>query len=289
MTLGAVRFAVVVIVAFAAFATMYWLFAPPRTFVLGTPLYAVAEGEPKGVSASAWLLFDVETGEVIKAYNEQETLPIASVTKLLAAEVALESMDLAATATVSISALGAEGRAGSLMLGDRLPVRELLFPLLLESSNDASAVLEEAYLPEDFAVAMNVRAEELGMHSASFVEASGLEPLNRASANDLRVLLVYLFNTRRHVLDMTLLPHYVGTLHEWHNNNPLSGQEGYLGGKHGFTDEAKRTFAGAFEERLLSARSRPIGVVVLGSEDLRGDVGILRTYLRENVSYLYKF
>lgn len=289
MGLGSIRFTVMVVVAFAAFAAMYWFFAPPREFILGTPLYDVAHTEPEGVGATAWLLFDAQTGEVIKAHNEQETLPIASVSKLIAAETALEHMDLAATTTISVTALSTEGRAGSFTLGDHLSVRELLFPLLLESSNDASAALEEAYLPEDFALAMNERAQELGMQNAVFRDASGLAPENRASADDLRVLLVYLFNARRHVLDITILPQYVGALHEWHNNNPLAGQEGYLGGKHGFTDEAGRTFAGVFEERLLSGRSRPIGFVLLGSNDLRGDVGILRAYLRENVSYLYKF
>jgi len=289
MGTGAVRFAVMIVVAFAAFAAMYWFFAPPRAFVLGTPLYTVADTEPELVSASAWLLFDVETGEVLKAHNETEVLPIASVSKLIAAEVAFERMDLHATATVSIDALSTEGRAGRFDLGDRLTVRELLFPLLIESSNDASAALEEAYLPNDFARAMNERAQELGMRGASFEDASGLAPGNRASADGLRILLVHLFNERRHILDITTLPYYVGALHEWHNNNPLIGQDGYLGGKHGFTDEANRTFAGVFEERLLSGRSRPIGFVVLGSEDLRGDVGILRTYVRENVSYLYTF
>lgn len=289
MLVGAIRFTVIVAISCIAFASLYWFFAPPREVVLGAPLYVVADVKPEGVSAASWLLFDAETGEIIAGHEEAVSRPIASVSKLMAAEVALDRMDLEATTTISALAVATEGKAGRFKAGDTLTIRELLFPLLLESSNDASVALGEAYEPEDFVMAMNDRAEELGMRDAHFEDASGLSPLNRASADDLRLLLLYLFETRRHIFDMTLLPQYVSALHEWHNNNPILGQDGYMGGKHGFTDEAKRTFAGVFEERLQSGRVRSVGIVVLGSEDLRSDVAILRNYLRENVSYLYKF
>jgi serine-type D-Ala-D-Ala carboxypeptidase (penicillin-binding protein 5/6) len=288
MAAGTIRFAVIVTIAFIALASMYWLFAPPRELVLGQPLYEVT-GEPADVSAAAWLIFDAESGEVIAGKNQETPMPIASVTKLMTAEIAFERMDLATTTRISARAVAEEGKAGRLKVGDRLTLRELLFPLLLESSNDAAAALSEAYAPEAFVAAMNDRARELGMVSASYKDASGLSPENRASADDLRLLLVYLFETRRHLFDMTLLSTYVGTAHEWHNNNPLLGSEGYLGGKHGFTEEANRTFAGVFEERLHSGRTRPLGIVVLGSENLQHDVGILREYAQEHVLYLYKF
>jgi D-alanyl-D-alanine carboxypeptidase len=88
------------------------------------------------------------------------------------------------------------------------------------------------------------------MHKSTFVDPSGLSADNESTALDLAVLLRHLYRDQRQLLDMTMLPYYIGTNHDWLNNNPVHREEGYLGGKHGFTDEAGRTFAGVFHERL---------------------------------------
>ncbi len=252
---------------------------------ISVPQFIVAEHDPE-ISADAWLLFDMETGEIIKDHNASKKVPIASVTKLMTAEVAVTSLDLDATTTVSWSAIQTDGRAGRLRAGERIQTRELLFPLLLESSNDAAEEIAEQYKKNgSLSGAMTREARNLGMHESSFADASGLADGNTSTAVDLSILLRHLFNKQRYLLDITTLPQYVGKEHDWLNNNPVHDEWGYLGGKHGYTEEAGRTFAGVFLEHLKGGDKREIGMVLLHSDDIRSDVRTLRTYLREEVAY----
>lgn len=276
--------------AIAGLSAMLWYFAPTREVSLGTQIYEVDAGMPQGLSAEAWLLFDVETGEELAGKDALAVVPIASVTKLMTAEVAFSQMDLATTTMISFEAYATEGRAGRLSAGEWIAVRELIFPLLLESSNDAASALAEAYGPPGtFIEGMEKRADELGMTATTFRDPSGLSPDNRSTAKDLKSLLMHFFHERRHVLDITMLTHYVGKDHDWMNNDPVVGVEGYRGGKHGFTDEAGRTFAGVFEVRLSSGQVRPIGIILLKSNGILEDVELLRTFTEERVRYRSAF
>jgi hypothetical protein len=69
------------------------------------------------------------------------------------------------------------------------------------------------------------------------------------------------------------------------NNNPFIADATYKGGKHGFTYSANRTAVSFFEEILASGNTRTIGYVLLGSDDLRSDMELLRQAVRANVRY----
>ena len=85
------------------------------------------------VSARAYLVGDLETGEIILSKNEKEELPIASVSKLMTALVATETLPKDTTALVSKGALATEGGNGDLRLGEKIKSGDLLYPLLLQS------------------------------------------------------------------------------------------------------------------------------------------------------------
>ncbi len=266
--------------------------APPSIVVEDTPRYVLHEGVTPELSSVTWLLFDARTGKTILGSNEGMIVPIASVSKLLTAEVTLQDLDLSTTTEVSEGAVNIEGKAGRLKAGEIMSVRELLFPLLIESSNDAAEVIKEVYEKEQgegqtFPERLTIRAQEIGMKDTVFRDPSGLSSENRSTALDLAVLLRHLFTTKRYILDITTLSQYIGEgeRHEWYNNNPVYEEVGYVGGKHGFTDEAGRTFAGIFNESVSEDGERPIGLVILGSKDLKKDVAALRSYVQEYIEY----
>lgn len=239
------------------------------------------------VSADAFLVFDMETGEILGSKNKDTVYPIASVTKLVTAAATLSHNDLDATTTVSWTAFSTEGKAGELSYAEKLTKRELLFPLLLESSNDAAEVLAESVDRAEFVKEMNTYAQTIGMSHTTFVDPSGLEEGNTSTPLDLRTLLRHLYQQHPYILNITRLPTYIGENHTWHNSNPASLLIGFKGGKQGYTDEADRTLVALYEERFEDESVRPIGIVLLGSDDLKKDVTLLRGELWRTVHYTY--
>ncbi len=266
-------------------ASAYVLSAVTSEVSYAKQAYVVTDAEAPEVSAKAWGIFDTETGELIVAHNAREAYPIASLTKLMTAAVALEMPSIDATTTVSWRAVSTEGRAGRLAAGDILTLRELLFPLMLESSNDAAEAIAEHAGRDAFIAAMNARAAAIGMPSAHFADPSGLSPENVASVVDVKLLMEYLDREERFLLDVTRLPTYVGAEHTWRNINPAREHQGFRGGKHGYTEEANRTLAGVFAAPLAANTERTLTIVLLGSDNLPADLAALDELIRTAVRY----
>jgi len=246
-----------------------------------TPVLRIV-GEPGEISADAYAVFVIKDGTVLASANTDSVLPIASVTKLATAAAVFDSTDLEEVVTVSSSDLLTEGRAGKLQAGEEYTYRELLFPLLLESSNDAAAVYERV-TDSDVVVEMNQLAEAAGLTETYFADASGLSDKNVSTIGDLVDLVQYLVDKHPAVLDITRLKNYVGPYSGLINNSPVIAP-GYLGGKHGYTTAANRTLVAVFEEEF-SGDSLAVGYVVLGSENLVADMEILRTFVRDSVRF----
>ena len=239
-------------------------------------------GEPGVISASAYAIFALSDGTILASDNTTAVLPIASVTKLATAASIVKNANLEETVTVTTSDLLAEGRAGKLAVGEEYTMRELLFPLLLESSNDAAAVYERA--TDDAVITqMNQLVEEAGMTTTHFADASGLSDRNVSTVSDLVTFMQYLTKEHQSVLDITRLKTHVGPYSGLVNNSPVI-DGGYLGGKHGYTVAADRTLAAVFEEQL-GAGPVEVGYVILGSENLVADTEILRSFVRDSVRF----
>lgn len=233
------------------------------------------------LDAAAYAVFEVETGKVLGAFNSAAVLPIASVTKLLTAATVLRTVDRNVEYTITEEDVATLGRAGRLAAGHVYPAYELLFPLLLESSNDAARVLERE-TSGDIVLRMNAYAKELGATSLAVVDASGLSDANRASVNDLLTLTRALYTDLPHVFDMTTLSKRAGPYVGWANNSPIFTHE-YRGGKHGYTEAAGRTVVALFAEDIAGGETRVFGYVILGSSDLRADVATLRSFVKTQV------
>ncbi len=239
--------------------------------------------ESPEVSTKSFFVFDLESGVEIFSKNSADILPIASVTKLFAASAFLKSENLNGTTTVTWGDVNTEGRAGKLHANEEYKSRELLYPLLLESSNDAATSL--ARTDSDLLAEMDAYAKEQGFNGTTFSDASGLSDKNVSTAHELAMLSRDLYLSEPHIFDITRLKQYIGSYTGWVNNNPFIHDKSYRGGKHGFTYEANRTGVFFFEEELLGKNARVFGYVVLGSDDLASDVELLREQVQENVSF----
>jgi D-alanyl-D-alanine endopeptidase (penicillin-binding protein 7) len=234
-------------------------------------------------SAAAFMVFDVESGTEIASKNSTEALPIASVTKLVTASVFYAAAPLEATTTITWPDLNTYGDAGRLKIHEEYTYRGLLYPLLLESSNDAAAAMLRVMptlLPK-----MEEWIKVLSLTQTHFEDTSGLSDKNVSTAYELSILARALYQKEPHIFDITSLTQFIGPHTGWMNNNPLVAEEGFMGGKHGYTEAANKTAVVFFNEKLATGHMRTIGYVLLGSNNLKEDVSFLRAEVQKNVRF----
>lgn len=219
------------------------------------------------ISAKAYEVFDMQTGDVLFAHNTEESLPIASVTKLFTAAKVIDSNENESL-TITQTDVATYGRSGKLETGQEYSGHELLFPLLIESSNDAATALARTF--GDIPLAGHV-----------LDDASGLSANNIASVSELATEVRSLYERLPHVFDVTTLQQYVGEHTGWVNNSPVFDLPGYKGGKHGYTEAARQTLVAVFSEESLE--DRELGYVLLGSDDVRADTELLRATVKDSV------
>jgi serine-type D-Ala-D-Ala carboxypeptidase (penicillin-binding protein 5/6) len=161
----------------------------PFPTALATPSDAT---RPPRVPATAALLADADTGQILYAKQASVRRPIASITKVMTALLALDALPLHRVVTVDPRAVferddyGASSTLG-LRAGERITVENLLYALLLGSANDAADALAIAVdgSTESFVRHMNRRAAALGMHGTTFFSPSGLDDRGRSTPLDL--------------------------------------------------------------------------------------------------------
>ncbi len=242
-------------------------------------------GEPK-VSAQAYIVGDLNTGEVILAKKPDDKFPIASMSKLMTALVAKNITSTGATTTkVTSKALNTLGKNGGLRLGETIKTTDLLYPLLLESSNDAAEVIAEHFGRSNFIKKMNEQAVNLNMASTSFDDPSGLSSNNKSSASDMFRLVGYLKGNQKDILDITTKRSFNNKRHSWSNISQFLGDDGYIGGKSGYTDAAKQTVVSIFELPLGEKGTRPIAITLLASKNRHNDVESILKYLKKYIYY----
>ncbi|MFT5849335.1 MAG: D-alanyl-D-alanine carboxypeptidase (penicillin-binding protein 5/6) [Patiriisocius sp.] len=242
----------------------------------------VSGGLISGVSAESVLIYDLESGTEVFTRNAEQQRPIASVTKLLSSALFLEHAPQTEPVTITATDVQTEGRSGRLEKGQTYQSRELLFPALLESSNDATTAMARV-AEQDLVSAMNAYVAEYSLGKTAFTDTSGLGDGNVSTAHELGSLVKIMHADYPHIFDITRLKTYLNHVNAWMNNNPFVNEEGYVGGKHGFTYAANRTAVALFQESLDNQEVRTFVYVLLGSDDLTADMHILRLYVQQSV------
>ena len=214
-------------------------------------LALAAPAEAVQTSASAAVLMEAETGRVLYAQNENDRRPIASITKLMTALVAVETHpDLSQQVKILPEYVGVEGSSIYLKAGETVTLETLLYGLLLQSGNDAAMAVAGfcAGDTETFVGWMNERAESLGMVNTHFCNPHGLhETEHYSSALDMALLGKACLQNEQLCAIMSTKSISVGGRTFTNHNKLLWRYEGCVGMKTGYTETAGRTLVSAAE------------------------------------------
>lgn len=230
---------------------------------------------PKKITAAAWIITDPDTGAVLAAKDPHGRHRPASLLKVLLALVVIDELDLDQMVTATKRDAKQECTCIGIQAGGHYRVRDLLSALLVRSGNDVAHALGTALGGIDVALdKMNSLAARLGALDTRAATTSGLDgPGMTSSAYDLNLIFQHAlakpefvtaigteqlrFRTHRKKPPITL----------FNDNRLLREYRGFIGGKTGFTDDARHTYLGAAQRggrhiavTLVRAEQRPIPV-----------------------------
>lgn len=224
------------------------------------------------LARAAWV-YDATTHTVLMEKNGEESVPPASMSKLMSVNMLFEALrngrvTMNTTFGVSERAIKMNEAGGSTMYlqeGDRPTVRDLIYGMIINSGNDACVVVAEglAGTEDAFAAQMTERAAALGLEDSHFVNATGWpDPGQRMSMKDLGLLavrLIEVFPDLYPVFSQTEFNYKDRAPANAHNRNPLlSLGIGADGLKTGHTEEAGYGLVGSVkrgERRIIFAIS----------------------------------
>ncbi len=235
------------------------------------------------VSARSVLIYDTTSKQVLYSKSPKEKLPMASLTKIMTAVVALENKKDDDKYIVRQEDLVGEDSMG-LTAGETLSLSDLLYGIMLHSANDAAEVLANNFPGgrTAFIKAMNDKVKALGLFDTNFTNPTGLEGdgVQYTTTYDLVVITEYalehfpLFNQVVSTFDYEIpysLEHKAFFLEN--ETNLLTSYPGVKGVKTGYTPEA-----GLCLVTYLDYDGHKIIGVILGSDDRRGEMIELLDY-----------
>jgi D-alanyl-D-alanine carboxypeptidase (penicillin-binding protein 5/6) len=245
-------------------------------------LQQISYASPPEISAQAAVLIDVSSGRILFAKEPDVRLPIASLTKIMTAIVAIEHGDLNDMVKASKNAVGVEGSSIFLRLGEELSLEDLLYGLMLRSGNDAAVAIAEHVggSVEGFVYLMNEKARILGLENTHFMNPHGLDhPEHYSTARDLAILTSYAL---KNPTFQKIVSTQVKTApladeawdRKWFNKNKmLRMYQGADGVKTGYTRLAKRCLVSS-----ATRNERQLAVVVINDGNDWNDSARLLDY-----------
>lgn len=228
--------------------------ARENDLVLGVPDGGVGL-EPK-LTAAAAIIMAESSGEILWEKNATATLPLASLTKLVAVKVFLDQeTDLKAVAAYSLQdekynhehCEPWESAKLALKEGETVTAEDLIYASLAGSANNTVETLVRlsGLGRAEFIGRMNEAVENRGASSTKFIEPSGLAPENVSSARDYAIITKWVL-THPLIVKASIAPEYRFTTLNTNralrvrNTNNLVHQHKYPinGSKTGYLDEA---------------------------------------------------
>lgn len=235
---------------------------------------------PGDISATSWVVSDLDTGQVLAAKDPHGRYRPASTIKILLSIVALRELDLDKTVVGTTADSDVEGTRVGIGPGGNYTNRQLMHALVMASGNDAAHAIAAQLGGDATTVAkMNAMAASLGAHDTRAATPSGLDgPGMSSSAYDLALLY----------REAMRIPTFAELVHTEqfdfpgfppdpripddkdhpgfpiaNDNQLLYNYDGALGGKTGFTDDARHTFVAGAERD-----GRRLGVTLMAAEVL---------------------
>ncbi|SER52580.1 D-alanyl-D-alanine carboxypeptidase family protein [Mycolicibacterium nivoides] len=208
---------------------------------------------PNDVSAEAWLVADLDTGDIIAAKDPHGRHRPASIIKVLVATAALNELNLNKLVAGTQDDANSEGTRVGVGPGGRYTINDLLHGLLMHSGNDAAHALAVQLGGMDPALQkLNILAGKLGGRDTRAATPSGLDgPGMSTSAYDIGLFYRYAWQNPAFA-DIVATQTYDFPGRDGNPSYPVENDNkllynypGAMGGKTGYTDDAGQTFVGA--------------------------------------------
>ena len=201
---------------------------------LAAASFAIAPARAIETPASYVSLMDFATGEIIYEKQGNELMAPASMSKLMTMVMLFDALKdgrvtLDDEFVISENAWRKGGAASgsSTMfaeLSSRVPVRDLIYGVIVQSGNDACIAIAEALAGSEatFAERMTERAREIGLETSTFKNSTGWpDEGHLMTANELAILARYLIETHPEFYEIYSVRDF-----EWNgitqaNRNPL--------------------------------------------------------------------
>lgn len=221
----------------------------------------IDEIDLKKITAKSFLVSVLNTSSTTKVLtekNSKETLPIASISKLMTAWIVLENIDQNVLVTATSDYVGGDGTGNVIEIGKTYSVKELLNIMLISSDNDAARLLGGILGENNFVALMNKKVRDLDLKQTNFVNTTGLDPLindgryNISSVSDLNKMILVMLDDKPEIFQITKKSQYnfcdsEGKCKIINNTNLLLTDPDFkteiIGGKTGTTLLAARNLA----------------------------------------------
>jgi serine-type D-Ala-D-Ala carboxypeptidase (penicillin-binding protein 5/6) len=254
-----------------------------------TPLLErVFPGLSASLPAKGVEVYDTITKKTLLSAHADDQLPLASLTKIMTALVAYESLPASTPVTITKRDLEPEGDSG-LIVGETWNLKDLIDFTLIVSSNDGARAVALADIPIDpplsesdmqidlshFYARMNAKAQEIGLKQAFYQSENGLDmstttPGAVDSAKDMALLIAYCIKAHPDLLSATRFAalsfaSQQGFIHNAKNTDSDIGSIPHLiASKTGTTDLAGGNLIIAFDADDTGVSPHPIVIVILG-------------------------
>jgi D-alanyl-D-alanine carboxypeptidase (penicillin-binding protein 5/6) len=172
------------------------------------------------ITADSFLVYDLGSNRTLAKKKADKKRPIASITKLMTAIIAIENMNPTEDVVkVPKNIHEVDGSKLWLNSGLRFKLNEIIKGMLVKSANDCAYVIsynyDKKYGKDEFKKLMNQKAQEIGMVDSSFDESTGLSEDNISTANDIKKMTNY-------ALKKVLIKEYINL-----EEATITSQEGY--------------------------------------------------------------
>ncbi|EOD69319.1 D-alanyl-D-alanine carboxypeptidase family protein [Amycolatopsis vancoresmycina] len=231
---------------------------------------------PDGNTAASWVVQDLDSGAIVAAKDPHARQRPASLIKTLLALLVVTQLQPQQTIVATKEDAEQECTCVGLVAGGQYTVDQLLHGLLMHSGNDVAHAFATALGGVDATVAkMNALAAKIGALDTRAATPSGLDgPGMSTSAYDLSLIFHYAMKQPEFASVVATknfeIPAAGGkpAVPIFNDNKLLGVYPGFLGGKTGFTDDARHTYVGAAQRQgkrlavvMLRAEQKPTKVV----------------------------
>jgi hypothetical protein len=238
-------------------------------------------------SATQYLVADIDSGTVLLEKESQTTFSIHQLSNLMEAVVVVENNNLNQNVLINKSIVADQGEKSVAKLESSMSIVSLFYPLLVESSANASQALGSLWGKVSTVNLMNEKAGIIMMPQTKFVDVTGVSGGNVSTAQDLFYLIRYVAQTRPALLKISrslwvrtfgLRPFDFNELMQ-RNNFPSSSN--FMGGKT-TKDEIGESGIFVFNFKTSDNTTRRVAVIIAQSSNLKSDLASLYQWTKNN-------